>query len=55
MNVLMKFLPELEILISRIAEVKATNDETEQQRKPETMEEKELPPEETMGALKDIA
>ena len=54
MNVLMKFLPELEILISRIAEVKETTDKTEQQ-KPETMEEKELPPEETMGALKDIA
>ena len=54
MNVLMKFLPELEILISRIAEVKETTDGTEQQ-KSETMEEKELPPEETMGALKDIA
>ena len=55
MNVLMKFLPELEILISRIAEVKETTNETEQQEKSETMEEKELPPEETMGALKDIA
>jgi len=55
MNVLMKFLPELEILISRIAEVKETTNETEEQEKPETMEEKELPPEETMGALKDIA
>jgi hypothetical protein len=55
MNVLMKFLPELEILISRIAEVKDTTEQTENVEKTEPMEKNDLPPEETMGALKDIA
>jgi|TARA_Y100001972_G_scaffold128837_1_gene192040 hypothetical protein len=51
MNVLMKFLPELEILISRIAEVR----EQPEQEEAKPMEQNEMPPEETMGALKDIA
>ena len=55
MNVLMKFLPELEILISRIADLKDTTEKTENVEKTEPMEKDELPPEETMGALKDIA
>ena len=44
MNVLMKFLPELQMLIEKIGEMKA-----------EPVEEMPIPPEETMGALKGIA
>ncbi len=49
MNVLIKFLPELEILISKISEVKDDEDTEPMQQK------EQMPPEETMGALKDIA
>lgn len=55
MNVLMKFLPELEILISRIAEVREQPEREEPMEDTKPMEKEELPPEETMGALKDIA
>ena len=52
MNVLVKFLPELQMLIERIGE---TREEPAQKEVQEPMAEQELPPEETMGALKDIA
>lgn len=49
MNVLMKFLPELGMLIEKIVSMK-------EGEKPEMQETKqEMPPEENMGALKDIA
>ena len=51
MNVLTKFLPELEMLISKIGEMK----EEPQEEMQEPMEQREIPPEETMGALKGIA
>ena len=49
MDVLMKFLPELGMLIEKIADMKE-GDEPEMQETKEAM-----PPEENMGALKDIA
>ena len=55
MNVLMKFLPELEVLISRIAEVREQPEQEEPVEETKPMEKDEMPPEETMGALKDIA
>ena len=55
MNVLMKFLPELEVLISRIAEVREQPEQEEPMEDTKPMETDEMPPEETMGALKDIA
>ena len=51
MNVLIKFLPELQMLIEKIGDLKS---EPKEEMK-EPMQEKEMPPEETMGALKDIA
>tara|TARA_R100001510_G_C7564628_1_gene143384 strand:- start:193 stop:501 length:309 start_codon:yes stop_codon:yes gene_type:complete len=49
MNVLMKFLPELGMLIEKIVSMKEGEE-------PEMKETKaEMPPEENMGALKDIA
>jgi len=49
MKVLMKFLPELGMLIEKIGDMK-------QGEEPEMQEQRqEMPPEETMGALKDIA
>tara|TARA_R110002012_G_scaffold292483_1_gene487692 strand:+ start:2111 stop:2416 length:306 start_codon:yes stop_codon:yes gene_type:complete len=48
MNVLIKFLPELQMLIEKIGE-------TREQPAQEEMQKPEMPPEETMGALKDIA
>tara|TARA_R110002020_G_scaffold434458_1_gene644569 strand:- start:136 stop:462 length:327 start_codon:yes stop_codon:yes gene_type:complete len=55
MNVLTKFLPELEMLISRVGEMKQEPKEEMQEPMEEPMEERPMPPEETMGALKDIA
>ena len=52
MNVLVKFLPELQMLIEKIGE---TREQPAQEEVQEPMAEQELPPEETMGALKDIA
>lgn len=49
MNVLMKFLPELGMLIQKIADIK----EGEEPKMQETKE--EMRPEDDMGALKDIA
>jgi len=49
MKVLMKFLPELGMLIEKIGDMKQGEEPMmEEQRE-------EMPPEETMGALKDIA
>ena len=45
----MKFLPELGMLIQKIADMK----EGEEPKMEETKQ--EMPPEENMGALKDIA
>lgn len=55
MNVLIKFLPELEILISRIAEVRDESEEKTPMEETKPMENEDVPPEEKMGALKDIA
>ena len=55
MNVLTKFLPELEMLISRIGEMKQEPQEEMQEPMSEQMEKRPMPPEEEMGALKDIA
>ena len=55
MNVLVKFLPELQILIERIAQVREQHEQDEPMEETKPMEKEQLPPEETMGALKDIA
>ena len=55
MNILTKFLPELEILISRIGEMQEEPQEEMKEPMEEQIEERQIPPEETMGALKDIA
>jgi|TARA_A200000113_G_C8748219_1_gene317038 hypothetical protein len=49
MNVLMKFLPELGMLIEKIVSMKEGEEPEMQKAK------QEMPPEENMGALKDIA
>ena len=49
MNVLMKFLPELGMLIEKIVSMKEGEEPEMQETK------QEMPPEENMGALKDIA
>ena len=48
-DVLMKFLPELGMLIEKIADMKEGGEPKMQETK------QEMPPEENMGALKDIA
>ena len=48
MAVLMKFLPELGLLIEKISD-------TKEDKEPQAEMQKEMPPEENMGALKDIA
>ena len=56
MNVLVKFLPELQMLIEKIGETSEQPAQEEMQEPmEEPMEERPMPPEETMGALKDIA
>ena len=49
MNVLMKFLPELGMLIEKIGAMKEGEEPKIEEQK------QEMPPEENMGALKDIA
>ena len=49
MNVLVKFLPELQMLIEKIGQMKEEPEEKPQE------EMRQIPPEETMGALKGIA
>lgn len=49
MTVLVKFLPELQMLIEKIGQMKEAPEEQPQE------EMRQIPPEETMGALKGIA
>ena len=49
MTVLVKFLPELQMLIEKIGQMKEEPEEKPQE------EMRQIPPEETMGALKGIA
>ena len=55
MNVLSKFLPEIEMLISKIGQMKQEPQEEMQEPMQKPMQERAMPPEEDMGALKDIA